>query len=534
MDNYDISLPTTVGDFRKLTPAPTFVVSDNRISRIKQPTKVRFRDSSSRIRPVSPFFEVWASFDNDGELEPLTKAHLADLDIEPQEIKWRVNVGNLKAFRRTGDSNDKVLADTGEFSTHEAQTLVGTCANFKAGKSISFGSVQYLEPTDDFPEIRFRFTPAAGKVFGPDAGDPNIADDVYDRTKGGWDDHADGAPGTPAPTAPGNIYAGQLNSQTREWISNGYLDDACDGIIEASLEFNGKVLSSYARVSSGPPDFAPDSYPVRTVSDELEQAALGPKVEGPVQPQEAANILRRALETVRLMNTEVMNGNEPAGGSQRNRNNMAGQDVNSGRAFEPIFNPAITDPAAVRAFHAAALTGLENGTPPGFLDRLRHHDEVGDLTNQGRQKMPAMMRGSDGSHLALTRRQRDTIRAAAESSPGAGGTPEQDMAVLIAHFESRAVLHGGIDAGGGNKLSDLFTNSQAMMAYLQNAVAKGALAGAQGGAALIVPGDPDNSAFMQLIRRPGHPMQIPFSQAIPNTGHTGVEVVERWIRSLGV
>lgn len=534
MDNYEVSLPTVAAGFRELKPAPTFVVSDNRISRIKQPAKVRFRDQKNRIKPVSPFFEIWAVLDDDGELEPLTKDHLSDLNIQPKEVKWRVNVGNLKAFRRTGDDDDKVLADTGEFSTHEAQTLVGICVNFKTGKFISFGSVQYLEPTDDFPEIRFRFTPAAGKVFGPDAGDPNIADDVYDRAKGRWDDHVDGSPGTPPPTAPIGIFAGQQNSQTGDWVSNGYLDDACDGIIEVSLEVNGKVLTSYARVSSGPPDFAPDSYPVRTVFDELEQAALGPKVEGPVQPQEAANIIRRALETVRLMNTDVMNGNEPVAGSQRNRNNMAGHDTSLGRAFEPIFNQAITDSTAVRAFHAGALISLENGVPPGFLDRLRRYDEVGDLSNNpGRQKMPAMMRGSDGRHLALTRRQRDTIRAAAESAPATGGTPEEDMAALIAHFENRAILHSVIDTDNGNKLSDLFTDSQALMNYLKNAVAKGALAGPQAGAALIKPGDPDNSAFIQLIRRPGHPMQTPFAQDVPNTGRTGVEVVERWIRSLG-
>jgi hypothetical protein len=45
---------------------------------------------------------------------------------------------------------------------------------------------------------------------------------------------------------------------------------------------------------------------------------------------------------------------------------------------------------------------------------LREHDEVGDLTDAGRRKMPALMRGADARHLALTRRQVNKVRTAAE------------------------------------------------------------------------------------------------------------------------
>jgi len=44
---------------------------------------------------------------------------------------------------------------------------------------------------------------------------------------------------------------------------------------------------------------------------------------------------------------------------------------------------------------------------------LRDYDEVGDLSDLGRRKMPAMMRGADGRYLALTRRQVNLIRALA-------------------------------------------------------------------------------------------------------------------------
>lgn len=530
MDNYDLEDPADITGFRKLVPAPTMEIVDNKIARLIKPAKVQFRDQENRIRPVSPFLEIWAIFDDQDDFEPLTKTHLSELGLSPDDVRWRVNVGNLKAYRRTGDENDKIIADTGFFSDHVRHTLSGKCKNFKPNKNIPFGTVQYIEQTDDFPELRLRFVPASGKVYGPNSSDPNLADDVYDRGRGGWDDHMDGAPGTPEPTTPAQIFRGHVNSQSGEYISDGYLDDACDGIVECSITVNGKTLNSFARISSGPPDFAPDSYPVRTVADELEQIVLGPRVLGAVEPEDVKGILRRALETVRLINTAVMNGNQDVGNV--NRNNMAGQDTGSGRALEPIFNPALTDATTVRAFHAGALTRLAAGTPPNFLDIVRKYDEVGNLTDNGRHKMPAMMRGSDGQHLALTRRQRDTIRAASEASPSVGGTPEEDMASLISFFQNRALLHSGIDAGDGKKLSDLFTNPAVLMNYLISSNAKGSLAGAQAGQHLIVPGNPDASAFMQLIRRPGHPMQEPFSREIPGTGRTGAQIVERWIRSI--
>ena len=41
---------------------------------------------------------------------------------------------------------------------------------------------------------------------------------------------------------------------------------------------------------------------------------------------------------------------------------------------------------------------------------LRQPEEVGDLTDKGRRKMPAMMRGADARYLTLTRRQIDKIK----------------------------------------------------------------------------------------------------------------------------
>jgi len=96
-----------------------------------------------------------------------------------------------------------------------------------------------------------------------------------------------------------------------QWIKlgHGYFDDACDGIIELRLAFKGRDdLRAYARFASAVPNFAPDSLPVRSIADDLEQLVFGPVVD-PNDPL-VKRSLRRALETVRLMNTVVANGTQ--------------------------------------------------------------------------------------------------------------------------------------------------------------------------------------------------------------------------------
>ena len=174
-------------------------------------------------------------------------------------------------------------------------------------------------------------------------------------------------------------------------------------------------LSAYARIGAGPPTYAPDSFPPRTVDDELEQALEGVDA-GEVTETELAEveeIVRRAFETVRLMNTVVMNGNT-VDGQQNVASTMVRQDTSdTGRYYEPIMAPSIVDSVALENLHQSLLVALRSGTAPWFADVLRDHDEIGDLTDNGRRKMPAMMRGADGRYLTLTRRQMSLIRAVA-------------------------------------------------------------------------------------------------------------------------
>jgi len=87
---------------------------------------------------------------------------------------------------------------------------------------------------------------------------------------------------------------------------------------------------------------------------------------------------------------------------------------------------SLVDTAALERLHQSLLVALRSGAAPWFADVLRDFDEVDDLSDRGRRKMPAMMRGADGRHLTLTCRQVAIIRALARGPifPGEErGTP---------------------------------------------------------------------------------------------------------------
>jgi hypothetical protein len=92
---------------------------------------------------------------------------------------------------------------------------------------------------------------------------------------------------------------------------------------------------------------------------------------------------------------------------------MAGHDSRRprpGRRPDPIMAPSLVDDVAVENLHQSLLAALRGDAAPWFGDVLRDPEDIGDLSDRGRRKMPAMMRGADGQHLTLTRRQIDLIR----------------------------------------------------------------------------------------------------------------------------
>jgi hypothetical protein len=432
LENFELKETEGGLGFRQVVPAETLYVNDEtgEIEKAYTPEKIVFKDAD-QIRPVAPFLEVYARTSAD-RLEPLTLDLLHANQLEPESVQWTVEVGNIKAFRRTDDEDDKAIVKV-TFSDHFIHRLDATACNFLPDKVLPLGNVRYIKPTDRFREIRLRFTPAHGLVYG--ASDKRIEVDgqdpvldkvvkgrvIYDGQKQtqkwlGWFDK-----GRPNDTNPGEIYAGftRVIDKVAHHISWGYLDDECDGIVTVELKLrDGTKLSAFARIGAGPPHFAPDGLPVRTIHDELQQASLGPDVlPADARLLDAEDIVRRAFETVRLMNTTVMNGNT-VGGRTAAASMMPSQDSNdTRRLFAPIMGASIVDNRSVLALHQALFTALRAGTAPWFVDALRKPDEIGDLSDAGRRKMPAMMRGADARYLTLTRRQIDTIRQVAATAP---------------------------------------------------------------------------------------------------------------------
>ncbi|WP_426295093.1 hypothetical protein ACN9ML_10245 [Dyadobacter endophyticus] len=462
-------------DFRKIVPEQTFNVhpSTGEITAY-QPKKVQFKDAESlddktgKAHPVAPFLEVFAITDQAPDaLVPLTVDLLQKAGHELGDISWDVRVGNIKIFRRTNDENDKMYADMDDIRSHELKPLLGECPNFIDGKTLPLGYVQFIKPTPDFPEIRFRFTPAAGKVYGSSLTrfnngkeeiDPVFAGGredpiLYDIKKGKWHGYSETSTPNPLYTNPAQIFAGYADKNGNQ-VSWGYLDDECDGFVTVKLSGPvGTVLSANAHISAGPPAYAPDTLPIRVVSDELEQILLGTDIKEEVTIEEAEEIIRRAFETIRLMNTAIMNGNAYEG-KLNVASTMVRQNTNDfGRLYEPIMATSLVDNMALQVLHERVFAGLSTGASPWFADLLRKPEEIGDLSAKALRKMPALMRGADGRSLTFTSRQINmVIKAAARSLMPGGDLAHIADDVPLAPANLTAQLHY---RGKGNPVSVL-------------------------------------------------------------------------------
>jgi hypothetical protein len=445
MDNYTFDLDLNPSDplgYRELKAQPTLIVDENsgEIKEQRIPPRLEFKHGG-RIRPVAPFLEVYAITDTDETLQPLTTALLKEHELNEHSISWRVTVSNRKIARRTDDEADLVRAQTKWFSDHHCHTLAGKCANFISPEaSVNFGRVRFIRPNQNYPEIRLRFTPAEGLIYGPspsgdDASSQETDPDLYqiDEDRAIYDGKKPwfglGSPENPTKnqTLPPSLFA--INPPAPSWlfdnvaISRGYFDDACDGFVEVQLTLkDGRTLAAKARICAAPPAMAPDSLFVRTLADDLEQVINGPDVAPNEDPEvtrkRALDIIRRAYETVRFMNVAVMNGNDFKGRPALSLDSMPEEEAaDTQRAIRPVMAAGSVDTFAIMTLHQQVFAALQGGAAPWFLRLLRQPDEVADFTDRGRRKMPALMCGADNSYLALTWRQIDTIRKAAEGLP---------------------------------------------------------------------------------------------------------------------
>jgi hypothetical protein len=175
------------------TIVPTWsleILSDGSVSP-NLPTELRLRDGAL-IRPVCPFFELWAMVGAPGSAQdtwretPVTPALLARFGASESDLTLRIDAHNLKAARRTGKSKHGFgttppVDITGD--EHGSHVLFATSPGpnprmIPSGRSIPLGSVQIVRSKPNQPGapwsdsvnlevIRWRFTPGRGRFFGP-------------------------------------------------------------------------------------------------------------------------------------------------------------------------------------------------------------------------------------------------------------------------------------------------------------------------------------------------------------------------------
>lgn len=435
-------------DFRTIVPEQGYIVNkDGTISVAPAPTEIHFKEMKENklaIKPVAPFLEVFARTKAD-ELHfvPLTLELLEDCGLKLSDLNFNLVLENHKIFRRTENAEDKISVhlDSSKLEEkHLRYALEAQCSNFIKEATMNMGYFQFIQPALDTKikggnQIRFRFTPPHGKVYGADSEFINalvakniLPEDVnsylknldvyqriYDSKKGDWTTYKEEE--GPTKTNPAQIFAGYDEGDAH--YSIGLFDDAGDGYLEVMLNTPKELLKTRASLVTAPPAFAPDIVPIRVVTDELEQLLYGPDLDENeiVSIDDVQEIIRRAFETIRLMNTAIMNGN-PYYGIPATASTMPRQDTNdTHRVFEPVMAPEIVDNLAVRKLHERIFNSLDAGIAPWFINSIRMPYEIGKLDNETRRKMPAMMRGADARALTLTYRQINTIiKAMAQGS----------------------------------------------------------------------------------------------------------------------
>jgi hypothetical protein len=329
--------PTISGAARTvIEPDVTLDVTPDGSVRPYLPANLRFRDGD-QLRPVAPFFELWATVQKDGggtEDVPLTLSVLEALGASTESLAFRVTAANRKAARRSGDpacafqaqvrvaGNDHRRHPLLASSPHQ----IGSEPLVLQDRPIPLGHAQVIRPIRgvemgvNLGVVRLRFTPARGEVYGPpeatsatSPGTNRVHQIVRPENRilnGGaaWASY-DGDYSRFNNPEPSDTYDGADVFPDRNNPSWGVVDDTCDAVVEADLVVRGNRLRAAARVFVGPPDFAPDRRPFFSLADDLADRELplpGPVTEEgqPAVEREIADLFDRVYETVSLLDVD--------------------------------------------------------------------------------------------------------------------------------------------------------------------------------------------------------------------------------------
>lgn len=448
LDNYEWRTDPTIhgGSQTAIEPATTLDVSEDGTVEPYRPGVIRFRDGKD-LRPVAPFFELWARIlytpadetaaagrsgapvaGKQAEV-PLTATLLRELGGTLDGISYVVRVGNRKAARRTGDDANafevslKVHGDD-----HERKPLLaftpprpGQEPLVTPEHPIPLGSFQVMRPIRrarleiDLDVLRVRFTPASGQVYGPPTAveaqgttteaffEIVPAENRILNPRASWLRY-DGSYDTYTNPEPWDTYDGADQDRNVSW---GVVDDTCDGTITASLVVHAKRFQAVARIFVGPPDYAPDRRPFASLADDLvDRDEEPPKV--PLSDRRAreaakasvADLFERVFETASLLNLDAI----------RRRALRDNSSIVSSEPSEPESPPYIDDRSMtpddvgyaddrVRAVVTDARPGTLKFTPLVQLAHspLAHDDELFAFLLEQSERARKMLRPAYGA-----------------------------------------------------------------------------------------------------------------------------------------
>lgn len=334
-----------------IEPAPSLIETSTKGNghhpftlRVETPTEIRFKDRHGRIKPVAPFFELWARVqDLDGAVVnvPVTKAFLKARGTTLEHLRFTVVAANRKAEARTKLASCAAIArkvfSADSYKTHHLDAISPHTEDqvplVREDAPLPLGTIRtFVENLDGLncqtrlDQVRIRFTPGKGDAYGPPeaakapssplppgAFAPAVTEygNIHKITRkqnrilssdtpwSGYNFRTDNAPKWPTPM---DSYDGARVGSGNSW---GVIDDTCDLVLTAELAVDGIAHKAQARSMAGPPDFAPDKRPMYSIKDELDDRDLPPAaldIDG--TPVEILDLFRRIFETASLVNLD--------------------------------------------------------------------------------------------------------------------------------------------------------------------------------------------------------------------------------------
>jgi hypothetical protein len=448
LDNYEWRTDPSIhgGSQTVIEPVTTLDVSDDGTVEPYRPGVIRFRDGKD-LRPVAPFFELWARILYTPADEaavpgpggptagtqkevPLTATLLRELGRALDGISYVVRVGNRKAARRTGDDANafevtlKVRGDD-----HERKPLLaftpprpGQEPLVTPDHPIPLGSFQVMRPIRraqldvDLDVLRMRYTPARGQVYGP----PTAVEAQGTTTEAFFEIVApenrilnprsswlryDGSYDTYVNPEPWDTYDGADQDRNVAW---GVVDDTCDGTLVVSLVVHAQRFQAAARLLVGPPDYAPDRRPFASLADDLvdrdeeptPKAALTDKDAREAAKASVADLFARVFETASLLNVDAVRRRalrDNAGSFAPGAPNTGAPPHVDGRSMTPDDAGFADD--RVRAVVTDARPGTLVFTPLVHLAHapLAHDDEIFAFLRDQADRARTMLRPAYGA-----------------------------------------------------------------------------------------------------------------------------------------